>query len=144
MAILNGTAYWASVTTPNTNYEPVYTVNLVVDQDTATDFESRGFKLKQMEEGPALIIKRKVDGPNGQTRPAPKLFDMAKNPLTCKVGNGSTVRVQYKEWETDNKYGQFKGLDFQAMQVLNLVEIGVPDGEEFMDNTETNNLEDEL
>ena len=28
MAIVEGTAYWASVKRPNTTYEPVYTVNL--------------------------------------------------------------------------------------------------------------------
>ena len=44
MAILSGTAYWASVTTPNTTYEPVYTVNLVVDEDTAESFRSKGFQ----------------------------------------------------------------------------------------------------
>ena len=63
--IVEGTAYWASIKTPNTTFEPVYTVNLVVDQDTADDFAGRGHKVKQMDEGPALIIKRKVNGPNG-------------------------------------------------------------------------------
>jgi hypothetical protein len=65
MAILNGTAYWASITSPNTNYEPVYTVNLVVDDQTAADFKKRGYTVKQMDEGQAIIIKRKVNGPNG-------------------------------------------------------------------------------
>ena len=54
MAILQGAAYWASVTTPNTTYEPVYSVNLVVDEATAEDFQSRGFTIKQMDEGPAV------------------------------------------------------------------------------------------
>jgi len=144
MAIVNGTAYWASVTTPNTNYEPVYTVNLVVDDEIADSFKSKGFKLKQMDEGLALVIKRKVDGPNGQTRPAPKLYDSSKNEIDVQVGNGSTVKVQYREWETDNKYGQFKGLDFQAMQVIDLIESGSPDGSELESDNETNNLEDEL
>ena len=57
------------------------------------------------------------------------------------VGNGSEVKVQYKEWETTNKYGTFKGLDFQALQVLKLVEMGAPDGAEF--DAETS-VEDEL
>ena len=39
--IVEGTAYWASIKTPNTTFEPVYTVNLVVDQATADDFASR-------------------------------------------------------------------------------------------------------
>lgn len=131
MAILQGEAYWASVTTPNTTYEPVYSVNLVVDEETAKDFESRGFPIKQMDEGPAIVIKRKVNGPNGMVRQAPKLLDKNKNPLDARVGNGSNVRVQYKEWESVWKGRTFKGLDFQAMQVIDLVEVGSPDGSEF-------------
>ena len=131
MAIVSGTAYWASVTTPNTTYDPVYTVNLVVDEDTAQDFRSKGYAVKDMEEGPALIIKRKVNGPNGMIRSAPKLVDANKNPIDERVGNGSTVKVQYKEWESVWKGKTFKGLDFQAMQVLDLVSVGTADGAEF-------------
>jgi hypothetical protein len=128
MAVLEGKAYWASVTTPNTTFEPVYTVDLVVENDVANSFEARGFKIKdlsvkdenggQTSVGRALTIKRKVNGPNGMVRNAPKLFDKEKNAMDDVVGNGSHVKVQYNEWETDNKYGQFKGLDFQAMQVI--------------------------
>lgn len=142
MAIIQGEAYWASVTTPNTTFDPIYTVNLVVDPETAEDFQSRGFTVKQMDEGPAIIIKRKVNGPNGMIRPAPKLVDKHKNPLDARVGNGSNVRVQYKEWESEWKGKLFKGLDFQAMQVLDLVEVGAPDGSEF-DDFDTG-MEDEL
>ena len=131
MAILQGEAYWASVTTPNTTFEPVYSVNLVVDSETAEDFESRGFPIKMMDEGPAIVIKRKVNGPNGMIRPAPKLVDKNKNILDARVGNGSNVRVQYKEWESVWKGKTFKGLDFQAMQVIDLIEVGSPDGSEF-------------
>ena len=56
--------------------------------------------------------------------------------------NGSVVKVQYNEWETTNKFGSFKGLDFQAMQVLDLVEVGSPDGSEF--ESEADEMEDEL
>lgn len=142
MAILEGAAYWASVTTPNTTFEPVYTVNLVVDQETADDFKARGFNIKTMDEGPAIVIKRKVNGPNGMIRQAPKLVDRHKNPLDARVGNGSNVRVQYKEWESNWKGQVFKGLDFQAMQVIDLVEVGSPDGSEFDDISDS--MEDEL
>ena len=130
MAVIEGKAYWASVTTPNTTFEPVYTVDLVVDGDVATDFETRGFKVKDLSikdesggatpVGRAITIKRKVNGPNGMVRNAPKLFDKNKEPMDEIVGNGSTVKVQYNEWETSNKFGTFKGLDFQAMMVQNL------------------------
>lgn len=141
MAILQGAAYWVSATTPNTTYDPVYSVNLVVDQEVADDFKSRGFTVKQMEEGPALIIKRKVNGPNGMVRPAPRLVDQYKNPLDARVGNGSNVKVQYKEWQSDWKGQTFYGLDFQAMQVIELIEVGSPDGAEFGIEDE---MEDEL
>jgi len=136
MAIQEGTAYWASVTTPNTNFEPVYTVDLVVSDDVANDFESRGFRVKTLTVqdevvGRALNIKRKVNGPNGMVRKAPALVDQNKVPLDVAVGNGSRVKVQYNEWETSNKYGDFKGLDFQAMQVLDLVSYKSGDGDEF-------------
>ena len=50
--------------------------------------------------------------------------------MDALVGNGSKVRVQYRPWQTINSYGTFKGLDLQAMQVLELVEYGGQDGEE--------------
>jgi hypothetical protein len=136
MAIQEGIAYWANVTTPNTRFEPVYTVDLVVDDSAATNFESRGFKVKDLvindeKIGRAITIKRKVNGPNGLVRNAPKLVDSNKNPIDDLVGNGSRVKVQYNEWEVENKFGTFKGLDFQAMQVLDLISYKSGDGDEF-------------
>lgn len=32
MALVSGTAYWASITTPNTRFDPVYSIDLVVDE----------------------------------------------------------------------------------------------------------------
>ena len=136
MAIQEGIAYWASVTTPNTKFEPVYTVDLVVSDDVANDFEAKGYKVKEISNGDevigrAITFKRKVNGPNGMVRQAPKLLDANKNPIDELVGNGSKVKVQYSEWETSNKYGNFKGLDFQAMQVIDLVQYKSSDGSEF-------------
>ena len=131
MAVLEGTAYWAFVTTPNTKFDPCYSVNLVVDDSTAQEFEDRGFTVKQMNEGPAIIIKRKVNGPNGMIRRAPRLLDRQKETIDATVGNGSKVKVQYKEWESTFRGQNFKGLDFMAMQVLDLVEYNGGVGDEF-------------
>ena len=131
MAVLEGTAYWAFVTSPNTKYDPCYSVNLVVDEATAQNFEDRGFPVKQMDEGPAVVIKRKVNGPNGMIRKAPGLIDNRKQEIDVTVGNGSHVKVQYKEWESTWNGTLYKGLDFQAMQVLELVEYASADGAEF-------------
>ena len=105
MAILQGAAYWASVTTPNTTFEP-------------------------------------VNGPNGMVRPAPRLVDANKNSLDARIGNGSSVKVQYKEWQSEYKGKTFYGLDFQAMQVIDLIEVGSPDGSEF--DAMGDGMEDEL
>lgn len=135
MAVVSGKAYWASITQPNTTFEPVYTVDLVVADEIADDFQARGFKIKELtinEEpvGRAITIKRKVNGAEGRVRPAPKLFDKDKVPMDEVVGNGSEVKIQYSEWETSNKFGDFKGLDLQAVQVLDLVTYRTGDGDE--------------
>ena len=136
MAVQEGTAYWASIKTPNTRFEPVFTVNLVVDEDTANDFASKGHTIKQMDEGPSIVIKRKVNGPNGMVRVAPRLLDVDKQEVNYAVGNGSKIRVQYNEYEGTNQYGDYKGLDLQAVQVLDLVEYRSEDGAELLDGEE--------
>ena len=132
MAILEGTVKWASITTPNTKFEPVYTVDLIVDEETANDFASRGHKIKQHDEGPAVVIKRKVNGPNGITRPAPRLLDKDKQEINVAVGNGSKVRVQFNEYSGEGKYAPYQGLDLQAVQVVDLIEYRSADGEELL------------
>ncbi len=140
MAVVEGKAYWASVTTPNTKFEPVYSVNLVIDEDVAKQFSSKGYTVKQMQEGPAIVLKRKVTNKKGQKNPLPKLLDLNQQPIDILVGNGSDVKVQYREWEATNSYGTFKGLDFQAMQVLNLVPYG---GDASDDGAELGYIEEE-
>ena len=140
MAVVEGKAYWASVTTPNTKFEPVYSVNLVIDEDVAKQFSSKGYTVKQMQEGPAIVLKRKVTNKKGQKNPLPKLLDVNQQPIDILVGNGSDVKVQYREWEATNSYGTFKGLDFQAMQVLNLVPYG---GDATDDGAELGYIEEE-
>ena len=134
--IIDGTAYWASIKTPNTTFEPVFTVNLVVSQDVADDFASKGHTVKQMDEGPALIIKRKVNGPNGMVRNAPRLLDQNKQDVNLAVGNGSKVRVQCNEYEWEYAGKEGKSLDLQAVQIIDLVEYKAEDGSEFYDEGE--------
>ena len=83
------------------------------------------------DENPAVIIKRKVNGPNGMIRSAPLLMDRSKTQIDCSVGNGSHVKVQYKEWESQWNGKTFKGLDFMKMQVLKLVEYNGGIDDEF-------------
>jgi len=131
MALVSGTAYWASITTPNTRFDPVYSVDLVVDEKTADGFRSRGYVVKDKEYGPTIVIKRKVNQANGKVRAAPRLVDRQNKAVDVMVGNGSTVKVQYKEWESNWKGKAFQGLELQAVQVIDLVQYDAPDGAEF-------------
>jgi hypothetical protein len=134
--IVEGNAYWASLIAPNTTFEPMYTINVVVDEATAKDFAERGHSVREMEEGPAVVIKRKVNGPNGMVRKAPRLLDADKNDVDVLVGNGSKVKVQYQEydWTYNNKSG--KGLDLQAVQIIDLVPYKAQDGDELLSDEE--------
>ena len=128
--VLEGIAYWASVKSPNTTFEPTYTVNLVVSSEDADRLRSEGIKVVDKEEGPRVVIKRKVNGPNGMIRRAPKLIDRQREEVDYQVGNGSKVKVQYKPWESTRNGTVYRGLDFQAMQVIELVTYS-GDGDEF-------------
>jgi len=129
--VYEGIAYWASVTTPNTRFEPKYTIDLVVDDGTADQLRAEGITVKDKDEGATVTIKRLVNGNNGMVRKAPKLMDRNKNELDCLVGNGSKVRVQAKPWKIDRNGQEFKGLELQAVQVLDLIQFSSGDGDEF-------------
>ena len=132
-----GTAYWASITVPNTTFEPVYQLELVLDDATADEFEARGFptingtavkrdgsmKTSAHYDGRAVLIKRKVNRKDWTPNFKPKLFDSNGEPTEDMVGNWSTVLVKYSVWEVENLFGHFTGLDLVRVKVLNLVEF---------------------
>jgi len=132
MPIVKGKAMWASITQPNTTYEPKWSVNLVVDNDTAEKFSGNGYTVKNKavswsdEELPTIVIQRKVTAPWGE-REAPELVGTERDtkgqwlPMNVKVGNGSDVSVKYKEWETKKNGVAYKGLELVKVQVTNLI-----------------------
>jgi len=127
MAQVEGTAYWASLTRPNEKFEPMWRIDLAVDDNTATDLAKEGITLGEtVIDGNTIKnvvkFKRKVSKANGDKNQPPSLVDGQKQPLDKIVGNGSKVVVMYKsyDWNYKGKTGQ--GLDLQAVQVKNLVE----------------------
>ena len=136
MSLVSGKALWASITTPQTRFPPPkYTITLIVDDETATQFEQDGFRRGVTDEGEkTLTMKRTVEWTDSEGKTmvndAPKLMDADKDPLDAIVGNGSDVVVQFRPYT--NNYGKF--MELQAVQVLNLIEYegsGPADGEEF-------------
>ena len=127
MAIIEGTAYWASLTRPNEKFEPMWTIDLSVDEKSATELKEQGIKVGETTVDETTIpnivkFKRKCSKANGDKNTQPQLVDASKNPLDKIVGNGSKVKVMYKPYEWNFKGKKGMGLDLQAVQVIDLVE----------------------
>ena len=127
MAIIEGTAYWASLTRPNEKFEPMWRIDLAVDDAIAQDFKSQGFNIGETKADDKVVkniirFKRKVSKANGDKNQQPQLVDAEKKPIEKIVGNGSRVKVMYKSYDWNFKGKKGKGLDLQAVQVLDLVE----------------------
>jgi hypothetical protein len=127
MAQVEGTAYWASLTRPNEKFEPMWRIDLAVDDNTAADLAKEGIALGEtVIDGNTIKnvikFKRKVSKANGDKNQPPSLVDGQKQPLDKIVGNGSKVVVMYKSYDWNYKGKTGKGLDLQAVQVKNLVE----------------------
>lgn len=130
--LLSGKAYWASVVEPNTTYEPVWQVDVTVDEETKQKLESIGLSVKNKgdDRGDFFSCRRKVVKRDGTKRDAPSVIDAKKMPWDSRlIGNGSTVKVKIQPYEY--AYAGKAGVtaDFMAMQVIDLVPYGDPSGD---------------
>ena len=123
--IVSGKAHWASVLAPNTTYEPVYSIDLELDDDTKSTIEGLGLTVKNKGDFDFVTIKRKLYKKNGDERPAPTVKDSANNSWNDQlIGNGSQVNVKFAtyDWTYAGKSGV--GADLMAVQVVDLVPYG--------------------
>jgi hypothetical protein len=105
----------------------MWRLDLAVDDATASEFQKQGFSIGETVINDETIkniikFKRKVSKANGDRNQQPQLVDAEKKPLDKIVGNGSKVKVMYKSYDWNYKGKTGKGLDLQAVQVLDLVE----------------------
>ena len=143
MAQVEGTAYWASLTRPNEKFEPMWRLDLAVDDATAKEFAKEGFTLGETNIDGNVVkniikFKRKVNKNNGDKNQPPMVVDGAKKPLDKIVGNGSKVIVMYKSYDWNYKGKTGKGLDLQAVQVKDLVEYTPKEDFEVLESAEGN------
>lgn len=132
MAIISGTAYWASIQSPNTKFDAngVWTINVSLDAAGLKKAEELGIdgliKNRGDDQGDYLQFKRKVKRNDGTENNPPKVLDSGKKviPSDILVGNGSKVNVKFNtyEWKFGGRTGT--GLDLIAVQVTDLVEFG--------------------
>ncbi len=127
---VTGRAYYTNVTTPNTTFDSKWEVSLVLDDETLADFENRGHPVKEKDFGRFIHFKRTVDRKGGGQNARPILVAENRKRVDSlpNIGNGSTVKIQYKEyaWNYQGKAG--KGRDLRALQLIELVEYNEPDG----------------
>ena len=130
--LLSGKAYWASVVEPNTTYEPVWQVDVTVDEETKQKLESIGLSVKNKgdDRGDFFSCRRKVVKRDGSKRNAPSVIDAKKMPWDSRlIGNGSTVKVKIQPYEYSYAGKAGVTADFMAMQVIDLVPYGDPSGD---------------
>ena len=125
---VSGVAYYASVTTPNTTFEPhKWELNLVVDEKALDEFSARGFTIKEKDFGRCINFKRNVTRKGGGTNNRPILVNENRKRVDelPKIGNGSKVKVHYEEIKGvgDKTKNPYHILDLKAVMILNLVEL---------------------
>lgn len=128
---VRGKAMWASVQAPNTTYDPVYCIDLIVAPEAVEDLKKVGLKVKNTEEGPVVKFKRNQFRADGTENKKPVVRDAHNMPFTDLIGNGSEVIVQFNMFEWRNKFGTGVSADLQGVQVVHLVPYRTGDGEEF-------------
>ena len=82
MTLISGKAYWASITAPNTTFEPCWTIDVALDEENYEKVMADGLTVKNKSDdrGNFVTIKRKVDGKNGPNL-APELVDTQRQPM---------------------------------------------------------------
>lgn len=140
---IKGKALWASVQAPNTKYDPVYQIDLVIEDAQVAGAKKAGLKVKKTDDGNVIRFRRNQFRATGEENKKPVVVDATNRPMADLVGNGSLVNVQFTVFEYDNKFGKGTGSDLQGVQVLELVTYGGQDGDEFEVEAEDNEFANE-
>ena len=132
MTLISGKAYWASITAPNTTYEPCWTIDVTLDEENYEKVIADGVPVKNKsdERGNFVTIKRKLDGKHGPNT-APELVDAQRQPMfNTLIGNGSDVNVLYRPYDWNHEKRSGRSADLQKVQVVNLIVYEPKDSQE--------------
>jgi len=135
--VISGTAYWASVITPNTKFDAdgVWTIDVGnLDDLNKKKAQKDGLTVKNKgdEKEDFVTIKRKVRNNKGNLNRQPNVVDANKRLVTeTMIGNGSKVNVLYEpfEWNFGGKTGV--SADLRAVQVTELVPYSTEEDDAF-------------
>ena len=135
--VISGTAYWASVITPNTKFDTdgVWTIDVGnLDDLNKKKAQKDGLTVKNKgdEKEDFVTFKRKVRNAKGSLNRQPNVVDANKRLITeTMIGNGSKVNVLYEpfEWNFGGKTGV--SADLRAVQVTELVPYSTEEDDAF-------------
>lgn len=146
MPVLSGKSHWAAIASPNTTFEPVWSIDVALEGSELEKAKQLGLKIKNKgdDRGDFVSIKRKVNRRDGSENNAPALVDSQKRDMgQTLVGNGSDVNVLFKTYDWEYAGNKGVGADLQKVQVVNLVPYGdsddfdvVPDGHSAVETLE--------
>jgi hypothetical protein len=150
MPMIKGELYWASIHQPNTTFEPKWSVDVFVDEDTGKALQAEGLNPKHVKANKAgdgvshpgktigdvfFNFKRKTAYPDGAPQSPPRVVDAKRNPVPAStlVGNGSVANISYKTYEYNFKGTTGISSDLAGVQVLSLVEYEDKSAPDFED-----------
>jgi len=123
---ITGKCHYASITEPNTKFDPVWSIQVEVNDDNREVVEKSGLKVanKGDERGDFVTIKRKVHRKDGTQRNAPLVMDSQNNRWNNdkKIANGSTVNVKAIPYEWDYAGKSGVSADLAAVQIVDFIE----------------------
>jgi len=122
---ISGKCHYASITEPNTKYEPVWSIQVEVNDDNRSTIESAGLTInnKSDERGDFVTIKRKLFRKDGSQRTPPGVKDSQNNPWNGKlIANGSTVNVKAVPFDWNHSGNSGRSADLSAVQVVDFIE----------------------
>ena len=123
---ITGKCHYASITEPNTKFDPVWSIQVEVNDDNREVVEKSGLKVanKGDERGDFVTIKRKVHRKDGTERNAPLVMDSQNNRWNndTKIANGSTVNVKAIPYEWDYAGKSGVSADLAAVQIVDFIE----------------------
>jgi len=131
MSVIKGSAYWASIVSPNTTFDSdgVWSIDVGnLDKKNLEVAKTDGLEIKNKgdDRGDFVTVKRKVRRKDGGMNKAPEVKDAQKRTMiNTLIGNGSEVNVLYSTYEWEFKGRSGVSADLRAIQVTNLVPYNV-------------------
>ena len=131
---VTGKCHYASLVEPNTKFEPVWSIQIEVDDTNRSVIEGAGLTIsnKGDDRGDFVTIKRKVVRADGTQKQGPVVKDSQNNNWDGKlIANGSTVNVKAVpfDWTYAGKSGV--SADLAAVQVIDFIEYAGGDSNDF-------------